>query len=74
MKYEWYEIPVRVERDGQLQVVPANQVQCGDKVQFVWSGIPHVAAGHIPDDDEEIMYIEINGGADCWPAAMFCSE
>jgi len=74
MRSEWYEIPVLVERNKKELVVPANQVQKGDKVWFAWSGVSHIAAGHIVDDEEEIVYIEINNGADCWPAEMFLSE
>ena len=69
---EWYEIPVKVVRNEKTMIVPANQVQNGDTV---WLGmLQYTAHDHLPDDDEEIMYIQINGGADAWPAAMFASK
>lgn len=73
MKNKWYEIPVRIERKGLILVVPANQVQDGDKVWLVF-GTSHISSGCIADDDEEIMYIQLNGGLDCWPAEMFINK
>ena len=68
MKYNWHEIPVKVKRNNVVLTVHADEVQAGD---IVWLGpVPHVSEGCFPDDDEEIMYIKING-IDCWPAAMF---
>lgn len=64
---EWYEIPVKVIRDGKEMVVPANQVSKGDYV--FWSGRKVKCDGCIPDDDEEVMYLRF--GIDNWPAEMF---
>ena len=35
MKHEWYEIPVKVFREGEEMIVPANEVQKGDYVYFL---------------------------------------
>ena len=72
MKCKWYEIPIRVERNGEALIIPANEVESGDKVWFC-SGVKYISDGCIADDEEEIMYIKINK-VDCWPAAMFVSE
>lgn len=69
--YEWYEEPVKVERNGEILVVPANEVQDGDTVWM--GGIPRRAYGCIPDDDEEIMYIYIDP-INAWPAECFASK
>lgn len=71
MKYEWYEAPIRVERDGVSMIVPVNQVRPGDRV---WSGrIPYTVTDLLADDEEEAMYIKINE-IDAWPSEMFLSE
>jgi len=69
MENNWYEIPVRVVRGEETLVVPANEVQSGDKVWF--GTILCTTKGAIPDDEEEVMYIIMENGIDCWPAAMF---
>lgn len=71
MKYEWYEAPIRVERDGVSMIVPVGQVRPGDRV---WSGrIPYTVTNLLADDEEEVMYIKINE-IDAWPSEMFLSE
>ena len=71
MKYEWYEAPIRVERDGVSVIVPVNQVRRGDRV---WSGrIPYTVTDLLADDEEEVMYIKINE-IDAWPSEMFLGE
>ena len=71
MNCEWYEAPIRVERDGVSMVVPVGQVHPGDRV---WSGrIPYTVADLLADDEEETMYIKINE-IDAWPSEMFLSE
>ena len=71
MKREWYEIPVRVERDGASMVVPACEVQPGDSVWIDF--VSYIVKDILADDEEGIMYIKINE-IDAWPAAMFLSE
>lgn len=66
MKYEWYEIPINVWRNGVELTVPANEVEDGDYVNFM--GMKRKCNGVIPDDDEEIMYIRF--GIDDWPVEM----
>lgn len=63
MRHEWYEIPVRVVRDGNTLVVPVNEVESGDVVWDV-NGVSHITTGFWPDDEEEIAYLAINGGLD----------
>ena len=71
MNREWYEIPVRVERDGASMVVPACEVQPGDRVWMDF--VSYIVKDILADDEEGIMYIKINE-IDAWPAAMFLSE
>lgn len=68
---EWYEVPVKVKRNEELLVVPANDVKEGDTVWM--TRIPYKAYGILADDEEEIMYIKINP-IDAWPACCFASE
>ena len=72
MSCEWYEAPIRVERDGVSMIVPVCQVHPGDSV---WSGrmIPYTVTDLLADDEEEVMYIKVNA-IDAWPAEMFLSE
>lgn len=67
---EWYEIPVKVQRDDKIMIVPANEVKRGDYVFYL--GMKRKCDGHIPDDDEEVMYLEF--GINSYPAEMFDSE
>ena len=73
MSHEWYEIPVRVVRDGNNLLVPANKVESGD---MVWdaNGVSHITTGFWPDDEEEVAYLAINDGLDHWPAAFFVGD
>lgn len=72
--HEWYEVPVRVERNGQILIVPANQVCAGDRVWLLGLGMfSYIVHDVIPDDDEGIMYIKINS-IDAYPADSFLSE
>lgn len=71
MKYKWYEIPIRVKRNGKVLIVPANEVISGDKVWLC--DVEYTSDGCIADDEEEIMYIKTNK-IDAWPAAMFLSK
>lgn len=73
MGNEWYEVPVRVTRNGETFIVPANQVQDGDII-YGADGFPHITTGFWPDDEEEIAYLAINNGIDHWPAACFMGE
>lgn len=70
MSCEWYEIPVRVVRNGDNIVVPANKVENGDIVSDA-GGCSYITTGFWPDDEEEISYLAINGGLDHWPAEFF---
>lgn len=72
MSCEWYEAPIRVERDGVSMIVPVCHVHPGDRV---WSGrmIPYTVTDLLADDEEEVMYIKVNA-IDAWPAEMFLSE
>lgn len=67
METEWYELPIRVIRNGVDMIIPANQVQKGDYVFFM--GMKRICDGMIPDDDEEIIYLIF--GIDQWPSAIF---
>lgn len=73
MSREWYEIPVRVARNGNTLIVPANQVESGDVVWDV-SGCSYSTTGFWPDDEEEVAYLAINNGLDHWPAAFFVGD
>lgn len=69
-KTEWYEVPIKIIRDGKEMILPANEVKKGDYVFFL--GMKRICDGMIPDDDEEIIYIKF--GIDLWPAEMCNSK
>ena len=67
VKTPWYELPIKVNRNGTDMIIPANQVEDGDLVFF--DGEKRQCDGMIPDDDEEIIYLIF--GIDQWPSAIF---